>query len=299
MDGDEGGGAGVDRSHFFKHQRGVQARNGARPPAAFSGAYRPQSPVRPPWRWPLWGRCLRRPTRRVGGQFGQGKVAGGVGKGALFFGQLKVHGVVLLVLVWVDGAAPGRAVVAQPAHQAHAPLCVAVRHWWYRRGLRAGFSVACVSRLHCTKSARAPGGMFLAVTAGVRGRQGAHHVFAGSGWWCLRRRAAPRTITGSRRCPGCSRRTWAWAGALVIIHCDHGHRRWAPAFYHRLRPLKGGAGQCHRAQPPEGSGTVGVPFPRKAREGPVASGGLMVVVFTPWLLVLSSNQRAVTVLVWV
>ena len=32
------------------------------------------------------------PVRGVGGQLGQGKVACGLGKGALFFGEFKVHG---------------------------------------------------------------------------------------------------------------------------------------------------------------------------------------------------------------
>ncbi len=80
-----------------------------------------------------------------------------------------------------------------------------------------------------------------------------------------------------------------------------------PRFYHRAQSLKP-AGP--RSVPPcKGRPAARVESPfriaqRCKRRGKArsASGGChfkLIVVFTPWLTVLSSNQRAVTVLVWV
>ena len=105
MDGDEGGGAGVNRRHFFKHQRGVEPGQGE----AACGFRRIQAAKAQFARLGdgVFGEdAFGVPLGRVRGQFGQGKVAGGLGKGALFFGQLKVHGVVscLVVGLWVNVA---------------------------------------------------------------------------------------------------------------------------------------------------------------------------------------------------
>jgi hypothetical protein len=96
VDGDEGGGAGVHRRHFFKHQRGVEPGQGE----AAGGFGRIQAAKAQLARLGdgLFGEdALGVPVRGVRGQLGQGKVAGGLGKGALFFGQFKVHGVVSCV----------------------------------------------------------------------------------------------------------------------------------------------------------------------------------------------------------
>jgi len=64
-------------------------------------------------------------------------------------------------------------------------------------------------------------------------------------------------------------------------------------------------GQGHRARaaPPHGwrppSASAAKQRGGKARSASGGSYFKLIVVFTPWLVVLSSNQRAVTVLVWV
>ena len=121
VDGDEGGGAGVNRRHFFKHQRGVPG--GAGEAACGFRAYRPQKPSSPALAMAFGEDAFGVPLGRVRGPVRPGKVAGGLGKGALFFG-VPVHGVVrsLALGEWLQGAGvwPGWCSQSGPA-----PLCAA------------------------------------------------------------------------------------------------------------------------------------------------------------------------------
>src|SRR3989344_3678633 len=82
-------------------------------------------------------------------------------------------------------------------------------------------------------------------------------------------------------------------------------------FYHRpmhSKPARPNASATVQGPPSHGSGTGGVPLSasrsdaeKKGGSGAAAQGCYfrLIVVLTPWLTVLSSNQRAVTVLVCV
>ena len=228
VDGDEGGGAGVHGRHFFKDQRGVEPGQGEAA-SGFGGVQAIKSPARPPWRWLLWGRCLLRPSARRGVPARPGKVAGGLGKGALLFGEFKVHGVLSLGFC-CSGAgacswpADGWSSVSQRISLA-ARWVSAVRHSWYRRGHWGCDSLlrcACLQRVvrsRCQAVCSCRSGAARGPTGRASRRQRMAIRCQPPGRLARRRRwFLPRGFAGAPAC--------AWASAPSSIarkqHRDHG-----------------------------------------------------------------------------
>jgi hypothetical protein len=90
VDGDEGGGAGVDGRHFLEHQRGIKAGQGEA--AGILRGIQPAKPQLAGFGNGFFGEDgFGVPLRGVGGQLGHSEIARSLCKGALVFVQFKVH----------------------------------------------------------------------------------------------------------------------------------------------------------------------------------------------------------------
>jgi hypothetical protein len=319
VDGDEGGGGGSTAA-ISSNTSVASSRGRARPPASRAHTGR-RSPARPPWQWPRAGRWLRGPTRPHGGQFGLGKGTGGIGKGALVFGEFKVHGGCLRFVV-VLGRGQRIKVRGPSVALPGAAHCGGLSPWCSQ----CSSGMACFGGRRQAavvargQSARSSSAAWRALQSRVRCRlqavwswrragrswaEGAHHVGvkdvlgrvhflkvldgagvqAGNGGGL---RVAGRTGL-ARAVPGTAqKRSAGWR-----------HTGW------RRTAAAGRAGKCRQRH------VCIIPDSRPAGLACPAHGlqllsflllpayFRLMVVFTPWLVVLSSNQRAVTVLVWV
>ena len=251
------------RRHFFKHQRGVRPGSRARAACGFLGRTGRKKPSSPALAMASLGRCLRHPTLPRAGPVRPGQSRGRFGQNALFFGQLKVHGVVscLVVWLWVIGrqvfsGLGGLSLLSQRIRPYAALASCAWGTGGTGAGLRAGFrwlgSRACNTVRWRTRR------NVLAAVAGVRGPTGAHHVFVQDldGGVCRLKVLHRAGIDLNHHAVGLA--GGASLGEGVHLHharstetMAHPHRCLKvcmPCFTTVQRRNRRGKGQCHRAR---------------------------------------------------
>ncbi len=241
----------------------------------------------------------------MGGQGGLRELACRGGKGALVFAEFKVHGGVSSFLGWWTG---GGQVDQSPGSGGASPWCQCSPCWVAWRA-----SVCCV-RQSCKRwgqSALPSSLAWRALQVLVRWRLQARRSL----------RRAGRSWADRARYHIAIQDVLRAVGLLKALH-GAGIAGWRCRWHraHRPRRLGPHGGAVEQPRPPAGRRRPGrgrrssclqssQSFGSKLASSPICTSAAsyalrrpyfrLMVVFTPWLVVESSNQRAVTVLVWV